>query len=114
MTSLGSYLNLGGKMVISSWDLYSRIYESTDKEEFYESFLHINEQSISRDSTNAKDCIGALGSFGYPDITIDESKLFPSPNNAMDSIIVGYPQGLEKKFILIIPAAEEQTGTCNR
>ena len=98
MTSLGSYLNLGGKMVISSWDLYSRIYESTDKEEFYESFLHINEQSISRDSTNAKDCIGALGSFGYPDITIDESKLFPSPNNAMDSIIVGYPQGLGEKI----------------
>jgi hypothetical protein len=97
MVSLGSYLNLGGKMVISSWDLFNRIYETNDKAEFYQSFLHLNEESI-RDADVVKDCSGAFGSFGYPNVTWDESKLLAAPNNAMDSIITGYPLGLGEKI----------------
>ncbi|MBS4029532.1 MAG: hypothetical protein KGZ58_12965 [Ignavibacteriales bacterium] len=87
VSALNEYLNLGGKLIISSWDLYSRLVSlgaDSAKRLFFQRNLHFPIDTIVKE----RDFVGANGIFGYPSVTVttDTSKVLGS---ALDSIIVG-------------------------
>ncbi len=96
-----SYLDLGGKMIISSWDLYNRIYEQESREKLFDNYLHLSSLYIPDMQLQTRECEGVNGSFGYPEIfldTLNATKLHPSPNNLMDSILITYPIGFAQQI----------------
>ena len=95
---IAQYLNLGGKMIISSWDLYYHIQPINDNpKNFYRNTLHFSPDS-NLTALKKRDCIGAYPNpiFGYPEITVDTTKVLKNTTTgvyAVDSIITGRATG---------------------
>ncbi len=97
---LSSYLSVGGKMIISSWQLpnlfsnpdsffVNNVHAQTVREQFLPfppyTFYHVNNYS--------QDFIGATGALGYPDVIMDTTKMDTSWHGGMEYMAFISPRG---------------------
>ncbi len=92
---LSQYLSVGGKLIISSWDLPSQFDNVDTAISFFVGRVHL--QSITDpefySTDGSYDYIGSRGALGYPDISLDQAKLPSTWSGSLRRIARDAPRG---------------------
>jgi len=87
---LRQYLNVGGKMIFSSWNLPG-IFSPADNP-FFTNYIHIVSPSFNP-FNNSQDFVGSRGALGYPTVSLDTTKMPSSWQKALARLSVNPPTG---------------------
>lgn len=91
---LSEYLAVGGKLIMSGWQ-FPLAFDSPDS--FFDPDVHLESVSLSDPQfyqvNNSSDFVGASGQNGYPDMSLDSTKLPPSWDGGLQRIATIAPRG---------------------
>lgn len=86
-TILAEYMDLGGDVIFSGWDLLAAFDFEGDTASYSEGSFPYDYmrlfKGVRSSGTNPRECVGLKGVGGYPDVAIDPDKLPSSWNGAM-------------------------------
>jgi hypothetical protein len=86
---LRDYLDVGGKLIVSGWDFPYFFASGNDKTILFRDYIH----AVPDTFTVTHDFVGATGSLGYPQISLDTTKLHPGWNGMLRPIPTCTPVG---------------------
>jgi hypothetical protein len=87
---LNDYLFVGGKLIVSGWQASNMFASPAVADSFFYKFAHIN---LGLKDIPNRDFKGAIGTNGYPSITVDPNKTMASWNGLLDRIQIMTPRG---------------------
>ncbi|HZY10545.1 MAG TPA: hypothetical protein VFF29_05265 [Bacteroidota bacterium] len=101
--ALKDYCYIGGKLIMSGW-AQALPTNTPNTDIFFQAIPHMQDMEPNNDT----DYVGAKGVLGYPDASLDPTKLDPTWNGALYRIYIGRPSG----FGEIIYRFDSKTNRC--